>query len=450
MTGTTTFTRTLLAELLSKTRVKAGCDTELRNTPASVNTVLQSLSATYDHHTGISNADDFGDLLWCNLSTLKKPSQTTAKRPLFAESVNPRASQARQIPLCETTLRKNLENCRSVLFAAKKYLQTTDMGDCQHIIAQYNTAFDEFGALCDELGVKQLQLKLSGIKSVRQEKNWRDWTELKEIERAVVLPYVEAALAGKNDDLNEHSILETKKLQTYIAYLLYTMIPPVRNNYSQLCFISESKTSKLRVELSQCPNYILVPETGPMTIVLNRYKNDQRTAAEDYDSKECDFQIDHSGTRRLVLEDNETLQKYGFDPEKLGVILRKYYMLGLFKNRNPDELLFYDIEKKKKGTPATPVKRLDVGGAKDRLSTLIKKLTKTDKQPGARIACQLFRTIFDTWLNTQEPTAIDRLYIAKLMCHECSTQMITYTKNSKPGNKRRHSTGEPMSKRVRQ
>jgi hypothetical protein len=70
-------------------------------------------------------------------------------------------------------------------------------------------------------------------------------------------------------------------------------------------------------------------------------------------------------------------------------------------------------------------------------------------QPGARIACQLFRTIFDTWLNTQEPTAIDRLYIAKLMCHECSTQMITYTKNSKAGHKRRHSSGEPKSKRAR-
>ena len=67
---------------------------------------------------------------------------------------------------------------------------------------------------------------------------------MKEIERAVVLPYVEAALAGKNDDLNEHSILETKKLQTYIAFLLYTMIPPVRNNYSQLRYVSESKTSK--------------------------------------------------------------------------------------------------------------------------------------------------------------------------------------------------------------
>ena len=137
---------------------------------------------------------------------------------------------------------------------------------------------------------------------------------MKEIERAVVLPYVEEALAGQNDDLNEHSILETKKLQTYIAFLLYMMIPHVRNNYSQLRFVSESKTSKLRVELSQCPNYILVPDKGPMTIVLNRYKNDQRTSADDYDSKEFDFQLDHSGTRRLLLEDNEILQKYGFDP----------------------------------------------------------------------------------------------------------------------------------------
>ena len=444
-----TFSRDLLADLLSTTRVKDKGGAASANTPTYVTTVMQTFSAVFEHHSGIADADDFRDLLWCTLSTLKQPSITTNKRPLFPESVNRNAAQAKQIPVAESTLKKNIENCRSVLFAAKKYLQTTEMGDCQQIIAQYDAAFDEFGTLCDVLGVKQLQVKLSGDKSARQEKNWRDWSELKEIEKTVVLPYVEAALSGNNDDLNEHSIEETKKLQTYIAYLMYTMIPPVRSNYSHLRFVSGSNATKLRVELKQSPNYILVPDAGPMEIVLNRFKNDQRTSAGDYDGKDCDFQLDHSRTRRLVLEDNEILQQYGFDPKKLGVILGQYHMLGLFKNRNPDGLVFFDVEKKKKGVPATPVKRLHEGGVKDRLSTLSKKLTKTDAQPGVRIACQLFRTIFDTYLNTQEPAAADRLYIAELMCHECSTQMITYTKNSKAGHKRRHSSGEPKSKRAR-
>ena len=196
------FSRDLLTDLLSTTRVKDKGGAEFTNTPASVKTVMQSLSAAYEHHTGVANADEFGDLLWCNLETLQKPSKTTAKRPLFAESVNPRASEAKQVPLCESTLKKNLENCRSVLFAAKKHLQTTEMADCQQIIARYDAAFDEFGIPCDELSVKQLERKLNGDKSARQEKNWRDWSELKDLERTVVLPYVEAALAGKNDDLN--------------------------------------------------------------------------------------------------------------------------------------------------------------------------------------------------------------------------------------------------------
>jgi hypothetical protein len=442
----TVFTRAQLTDLVSTTRVKNHGQPCII-TPTSVNTILQGFSAAYEHHTGIANADSFDDLLWCNLATLKKPSQTTGKRPLFAESANPRASQAKQVPLCESTLKKNLENCRSVLFAVIQHLHEAPNGDER--AAPYKHAFDEFGTVCDELNVKQMELKLSGRLSARQEKNWRDWPELKHIETDVVLPYVHAALNGQNDDLNEHTIMETKKLQTYLLYLMYTLIPPARNNYALLRFVPESAASKLRVELSECPNYILVPNDGPMVLVLNAFKNDKRASADAYDPKECDFQLDHERTRRLVLDDDETLQTYGFDPKTLGTVLQKYRSLGLFRNRNPHELLFYDLTRKRKGQPAPPVLRLDKGAMKDRLTTLTRKLTATDERPGARIACQLFRTTFDTFLNSQEPTPADRLYIAKTMCHECSTQMTTYTKNCVPGNKRRHSSGQPKSKRPR-
>eukprot|EP01047_Picozoa_sp_COSAG01_P127856 COSAG01_NODE_57152_length_314_cov_0.711628_2_plen_69_part_01 len=67
-----------------------------------------------------------------------------------------------------------------MLFAVIQHLEKAPNG-AEHV-APYKHAFDEFGTVCDELNVKQMELKLSGRLSARQEKNWRDWSELKRIE----------------------------------------------------------------------------------------------------------------------------------------------------------------------------------------------------------------------------------------------------------------------------
>ena len=434
------FTRDMMEGLLANTRVSGGGASAVANTQAAVDTVMQGLSAAYEHYTGTRNSDTFGDLQWLTLDTLKKSSKTTRLRPLFVESVNPAASPHQQDPVADSTLKKNLDNFRSVLCAAKKYIKSREMDDTA-LISHYDTAFDAFGTLCDELGVKQLESYVNGEKSTRQQENWKDWPELQRILKEPVLPYIENAVAGKNNAVNERGIPEVKKLQSYLLWALYTMIPPVRNDYPTLRFVYESEQEV--AQTSKCPNYVLIPDNSdaPWVLVLNHFKNDKRTSATDFDMSQ-DFQLNHERTVRLVLDKDDTLERYGFDPQKLGVLLRQYRDLKLFSHRNPDQLLFFDVTryKNKKGAQAEPVKRLQ-NGVTGRLTELSVRLA------GVSVGSHMFRTIFLSWLGTQKPSAAERLYIAKHMCHQCKTQMTTYTKNSIPGNKRRHSSGLPISKR---
>ena len=135
----------MMKEFLSNTRVSGGGASPVANTKAAVDTVMQGLTTAYEHYTGTRNSDTFGDLQWLTLDTLKKSSKTTRLRPLFGSSVNPAASPHQQDPLADSTLKKNLDNFRSVLCAAKKYIKSREMDDTA-LISHYDTAFDAFGS----------------------------------------------------------------------------------------------------------------------------------------------------------------------------------------------------------------------------------------------------------------------------------------------------------------
>jgi hypothetical protein len=433
------FTRELLTTLIGTTKVK-GDAADATNTPAYIATVMQALSAVYEHVHGTAKTDDFGNLEWLTLSVLKQPSKTTAKRPLFAEAVNADAAEGNRVPLADGTVRRYLENCRSVLYAANKHLTST----------KFDAAYDELGVVCDELNEKLQVARLERRRSEREERNWVDWNALQSTAKQTVLPYIQGALAGENDDLNEHSIKELHRLQAYLLFSMYTLLPPVRNNYATLRFVAEVDATWLRVQLAQAPNYILVPNSGPPVLVLNEFKNDQRSLSEDYDVQENgDFQLDHARTRRIPLDKDPKLEACGFDPKTLGDLLLGYRRMHLFRNRNPDELLFYSVAKRGRGQPAPNVTRLSKEAMKSRLARVSELLTKGEQASGACIGSKMMRTIFLSWFDAQDPDIDTRKHVAHCMCHDVKTQLGNYTKN-RPGSKRRRSGGKgSKAKRAR-
>ena len=55
------------------------------------------------------------------------------------------------------------------------------------------------------------------------------------------------------------------------------MIPPLRNNFARLRFVTDENAQDLA--RTKSPNYIFVAANGKMTLVMNQYKNDQRKAS---------------------------------------------------------------------------------------------------------------------------------------------------------------------------
>eukprot|EP01047_Picozoa_sp_COSAG01_P044040 COSAG01_NODE_3952_length_5500_cov_202.781337_6_plen_175_part_00 len=155
------------------------------------------------------------------------------------------------------------------------------------------------------------------------------------------------------------------------------------------------------------------------------------------------------------------LQKFGFEPKRVGDYLRRYRAMGLFANRNPDNLIFYDVNQRRKGSPAPLVKAISPEGTKSRLLRFTDKLNKLAQEAAnkqgdtysgaeqAKLACKMFRTTFVTWFNEQDPTAEERVYVAKCMMHSATTALNNYTK--RPAGSKRHNSfddGPTRSKRA--
>ena len=87
------------------------------------------------------------------LPNLQKPSKALNVRPLFEGTANPQASDSMQVPLEVTTLRKNLENYRLVLYAAAKHLKTVQLDNSERstVTKKYNDAYKEIGTLSAKL-----------------------------------------------------------------------------------------------------------------------------------------------------------------------------------------------------------------------------------------------------------------------------------------------------------
>ena len=430
-----TFSKTTMDDILARYSVKAAASASTTNkVPASVKTQLSSLLQAKARVLGDRSDDDFGDLTWLTLENLRKPSKWPTARPLFDGAAHPNASANASVPLEPGTVRKNLENLRSVLYAAARHVQTLSLADTEkdRLLTAYDAAYQEMGNLAREMLDDEQKRLATRDPSGRQQAKWVPLPDLRRALRQVV-QYLDNLQRAPPASM---SIFEIKKMQRAMQFCLYTLIPPVRNNYTGLRFVTPAQETVAELTASSSPNYILVKDDGSMELVFNKYKIDGRSAAVDYDPT-VDFRLDGPATRRLPLVPNATLNKFGFAPAELARLLTGYRALqqAIVGDRNPYDYVFFELKK------AGPVARMTDDGMSTRMGRITQNLV------GQTLGAQMLRTITVSWFNDRDPTMGERETIAEWMMHNVQTQLGTYTKDA--GTKRKKTTLKGAGKRPR-
>jgi hypothetical protein len=432
---TTAFNLTSLRDMMQEHSIKQprGLNeaSTTNMTPTTVSTIVKSTRGMYERMTGTRDTSDFGDLTWLTPALLEQPSKSKRLRPWSKGLHGPGATDAKQVPLESNTKRKMLENFRSVLYAAIIHVKDPALQ------AQWKQAHQGFTKLADELREEENHHLLTRRPSARQEANWVPWPDIRSATAQMV-----SELEADSEGLDPLKLY--KKMQKALVLLLYVNIPPMRNDLARLRFV-DGKPSEEEMRVTKSPNYIEVAPDGSMTIVLNAYKNDNRSTSADYDPDSADFVLDNP--RRYELKANPVLTKFGFSPEGLGQLLADYRKLirkreGLFSdkfpyetekyptvNPNPYEFLFTDgvFDGDTDGVHADGMESAisDVAYAR-RLGRLAQKLV------GKELKSQMLRTLFCSWLDDQDPSLEERKVVGDWMQHSIEHQMGTYTKRPPP------------------
>jgi hypothetical protein len=433
-----TFSKTTLEDITARYTVKHKDSTATVNkTPQSVRTTLSALGHAYARIHGQRPGDDYGNLTWLTLENLKQPSKYANARPLFVGAAHPNASAAMSVPVEVTTLRKNLENFRSVLYSAAQHLKTLDMSDADRksLTKKYNDAYVEFGELSGTLMSDELDKVKTHQPSQRQQSKWVPWTDVTRLTKSV-LEYLDGILASPPASMG---VMQNKKMQRALQLVLYVLIPPLRNNYTNLRLITPDQETLDILKESNSPNYVVVDSGGFVTLVINKFKTDARSAEVDYDPT-TDFRINHPKTQRFELSRPQPiLTKFGFEPRRLADTLLEYHNLQvtLLGDRNPHKLFFCEIPKE------GPVRPVSGDGMSTRLARVTERLTGLGGGTAVSLGAQMLRTIFVTWFDGKRPTAAEREEIAKWMMHHPGTQLRHYTKS------KRTLTGEGGKKKRR-
>jgi len=420
------FSMTTMEDILARYSVKAANSVSTTNkTPASVKTAMSALRQAYARVHGVKPDGDFGDLTWLTVANLKKPSEYPTARPLFEGAAHPDATDTMRVPLEPATVRKNLENFRSALYAANKHLGTVELADSDRetLNKQYDTAYQAFGVLSLKLLEAEQDRQATREPSQRQQSKWVSWPMIKQI-RGTVVQSLESTFREAPEVL---SVADNKKLQRSMQFVLSTLMPPVRNNFAGLRFIGAQEENIETLRESNSPNYILVNEDNTMELVINRYKTDGRSQSMEYNPDDGDFAIDTEATERFPLVGNATLTKYGFDSVKLSSLLLNYFSLQqrLMGDLNPHNLLFFELKRDQQ------VQTMTSEGMSTRMTRITERLTATPDAPGQSLGTTMLRTTFLSWFNERKPTMKERKTIAEHMMHSVQTQLNTYSKTIK-------------------
>jgi hypothetical protein len=324
-----------LRDIVQRFNVRHSDDNATVNkTDASVRTILGALSQQYERLTGAKNSATYGDMTWLTVPSLQRVSQSPRLRPLYAGKHHPNASQAMQVPLQESTLRRMMENFRQVLYALVKHLPSTDWDPA--LAKQWAAAYEQFGSAADKIKRTEARKLLSREPSNHQAARWVPWLDIRGKALSVFQAATEMyATAGKQP-------LAWKQIQKAMQLAFHVLLPPMRNDLQNLRFVyGEASDDELRAARS--PNYIRVGDGGAMTLVLNTYKTDRRSAEAAYDPANGDFVLSTDRTRTYDLVPDAVLQKYGFAPEYLHSLLTQYRLAldATFSDQNPNHYLFF-------------------------------------------------------------------------------------------------------------
>ena len=213
-----TFSTTTMEDILARYSVKAKGSTSTTNkTPASVKTTMSALRQAYARVHGAKPDGDFGDLTWLTLENLKKPGKYPTARPLFQGAAHPDATDTMRVPLEASSVRKNLENYRSALYAANKHLGTIEMADSDRdkLNKRYDEAYQAFGVLSLSLLEAEQDRMATREPSQRQQSKWVSWPMIKQL-RATVVQSLESTFREAPEALG---VADNKKLQRSMQFV---------------------------------------------------------------------------------------------------------------------------------------------------------------------------------------------------------------------------------------
>ena len=429
-----------LGDAIARYSIKTpvGSTSTNNNVPKTVTTNVSAVVSAYRRIHGVDPPDgDLGDMTWLSLENVRGPNLSSKDRPLFADQSNDGAS----VLLEPGTVRRLFENYKTGIYAVSKHIATVDMPDAdkERLLAAYKKSRADFYAAGDPYIKAEKQRTKERHPSARQLEKNVPWMVLKE-RGEVVVGYIEATMTVDKNDIVDVTADEMRKVQRGLQFALCTLIPPLRSVFENARFVAPGDENEKELASTDSPNYVLIGD-DVVQLVINKTKNDRRSDDEAYDP-DVDYALDHANTLRLDLtlpvaarngDSEDTMQrkmdranvihvlgKFGFDPLRLGKLLRQYHkwMQVVMGDRNPKQFLFCNL---KKGSLVTPLK---AEGVKSRLHEATKRIV------GKPLGVQMLRPIFLTWSDGEGPSMDEREIIADAMTHSVATQMGNYTKKA--------------------
>lgn len=154
---------------------------------------------------------------------------------------------------------------RNLITAVVVYLKANDLGN-QELFKQYNELLKSYSEEIDKtIG--------NGKKTDGQNKNWATWDEI-----LSVGPKIKLKLKGVDKDSEEFKEL----YQDLLIYSLYTIIPPLRNDYAAMTIKSPKEYKGMSEEARKKDNYFVPFEH----FVINDYKTSDKYGQIKIDLKE--------------------------------------------------------------------------------------------------------------------------------------------------------------------
>lgn len=140
---------------------------------------------------------------------------------------------------------------RNIITAIVVYLKVNEMGD-DNLYTKYNELLKSYSNAIDET-------INNGQKTDGQNKNWAPWDEILSVDKKIKLK-----LKGVDKDTDEFKEL----YQDYLIYSLYTIIPPLRNDYANMIVYTPKEYKALSEDEKKKNNYFVPFEY----FVINEYK----------------------------------------------------------------------------------------------------------------------------------------------------------------------------------